>query len=132
MTILTDRLMIKSQVLGQRLSVRIAQKNLQLLSVEALTNFLESQEWKFAKTMPQWPHHYIVRANSNDRQLFESAAHSLNYHGYMGKFYKRPRIYFEANGLRYWTMQEDITTSNLDDQFIINRDDASLIYQSKR
>ena len=35
-----------------------------------LRDFVDEQQWTFAKTMPEWPHEYIVRERV-DRALFE-------------------------------------------------------------
>jgi len=36
-----------------------------------LKKFVDSEEWTFAKTMPEWPHEYLVR-DRVDTSLFES------------------------------------------------------------
>ena len=36
---------------------------------DELVNFIKAEKWTFAKTMPEWPHEYIVRERV-DEQLF--------------------------------------------------------------
>jgi hypothetical protein len=82
---------------------------------EELRKFIDSSEWTFAKTMPEWPHEYIVRGRM-DPSLFESLIRHIRTNGYEGKFYQQNITYFETDGMIYWTMGApiDVTT-------IINR-----------
>jgi hypothetical protein len=82
---------------------------------EILREFIASSKWTFAKTMPEWPHEYIVREKV-DRVLFESLVRHIRQHGFEGHFYQRVLIYFAENGLLYWTMGEPIEETT-----IINR-----------
>ena len=45
-----------------------------------VTLVVDTEEWTFAKTMPEWPHEYIVR-DRVDAQLFEDLGHDLRRHG---------------------------------------------------
>lgn len=82
---------------------------------EHLNQFIESIEWTFAKTMPKWPHEYIVRKNTNEK-LFIDLVQYIRSNGYEGYFYKRKLIYYEHKGMVYWTMG-----APLDETVIINR-----------
>jgi hypothetical protein len=82
---------------------------------EILREFIASSKWTFAKTMPEWPHEYIVREKV-DRVLFESLVRHIRQHGFEGHFYQRVLIYFAENGLLYWTMGEP-----MEETMIINR-----------
>jgi hypothetical protein len=68
-----------------------------------LRAFVEAQHWAFAKTMPEWPHWYIVRERV-DQRLFERLVRHIRAHGREGRFYQRVIVYFEEDGLVYWTM----------------------------
>ena len=81
----------------------------------ALREFIECSEWTFAKTMPEWPHEYIVR----DRvapTLFEALVRHIRGHGFEGRFYDRTLTYFAEDGLLYWTMGNPVEETT-----IINR-----------
>ena len=39
----------------------------------ALRDFVDTAEWTFAKTMPEWPHEYIVRERVSDKVTNGSA-----------------------------------------------------------
>jgi hypothetical protein len=80
-----------------------------------LLAFVDAQTWTFAKTMPEWPHEYIVRALVDER-LFVRLVEHIRAHGREGSFYQRRLIYFEEAGLVYWTMG-----APLDETTIVNR-----------
>ena len=80
-----------------------------------LRDFIDTAEWTFAKTMPEWPHEYLVRGRV-DRALFEDLVRHIRQHGFDGRFYQRVLTYFAEDGLLYWTMGEPIEETT-----IINR-----------
>ncbi len=81
-----------------------------------LKDFINDSEWIFAKTYAKtWPHHYIVR-DRVDENLFIKLAEHIRQYGDEGPFYKQKYIYFEEDGLVYWTMGEPIEETT-----IINR-----------
>ncbi len=82
---------------------------------EQIKEFIKDCQWTFAKTMPKWPHEYIVR-DKVDEELFVEMVQHIRKHGYEGSFYKRKITYFDEDGLVYWTMGEP-----LDQTVIINR-----------
>jgi hypothetical protein len=82
---------------------------------EALSKFIDSQKWTFAKTMPLWPHEYIVRRNVDER-LFVQLVEHIRAYGYAGNFYNQPITYFDHAGMTYWTMGAPI-----EETIIINR-----------
>ena len=68
-----------------------------------LRAFVDETTWTFAKTMPEWPHEYIVRERV-DEQLFDDLVRHIRAHGHEGRFYAKELIYYEEAGLVYWTM----------------------------
>ncbi len=82
---------------------------------DSLRQFIASSKWTFAKTMPEWPHEYIVR-DRVDENLFEQLVRHIRTNGYDGAFYEKTYIYFEEDGLLYWTMGNPINETT-----IINR-----------
>jgi len=67
-----------------------------------LKEFIDSIQWTYAKTMPEWPHEYIVRERV-DSLLFEALVRHIRQHGFEGRFYQRVLTYFAEDGLLYWT-----------------------------
>lgn len=80
-----------------------------------LRDFIDTVKWTFAKTMPEWPHEYIVRGRV-DEDLFVKLVCHIRQHGFEGHFYERTLTYFAEDGLLYWTMGEPIEKTT-----IINR-----------
>lgn len=83
-----------------------------------ILDFIRASRWRFAKTMPQWPHEYILRNWHPDRQaLFDRFVITIREHGYDAPFLDGATYrYLEIDGWKYWMMGElpDETT-------IINR-----------
>jgi len=87
---------------------------------DALREFIDSSQWTFAKTMPEWPHEYIVRERV-DETLFVQLVRHIRANGYEGKFYRKSITYYDDDddddgGLVYWTMG-----APLEETIIINR-----------
>jgi hypothetical protein len=90
-----------------------------------LREFVATSKWTFAKTMPEWPHEYLVR-DRVDRVLFEALAHHIRQYGVDGRFYQRVLTYFAEYGLLYWTMGEPIEETT-----IINRCKEEESYENR-
>jgi hypothetical protein len=82
---------------------------------EDLRSFVHDERWTYAKTMPAWPHEYLVRGRV-DPQLFEALVKHIRAHGYAGRFYGRTMTYYDEEGRTYWTMGEPVAETT-----IINR-----------
>ncbi len=80
-----------------------------------LRALVDHERWTFAKTMPEWPHEYIVRERVDD-ELFEDLVRHIRGHGREGRFYAKRLVYFEEDGMTYWTMGAPIEETT-----IINR-----------
>ena len=84
-----------------------------------LKDFIDSQTWKFAKTMSAMPHAYIVKENV-DQELFTELALHINRYGTDREFkiFKHRKIY------RYWDYGDDeywVMTDKQGNDEIINR-----------
>ena len=66
--------------------------------------FVNSHEFRFAKSMPDIPHAYIVRAKVNQDELFTKAVQYVIDNGYDKKFYSKTYRYFDFEGYQYWSM----------------------------
>lgn len=82
---------------------------------ELILKFIDSAQWTYAKTMPEWTHEYIVRKNVPD-DIFVGIVTHIRKFGYVGKFYNTDITYFEEAGMVYWTMGAPINET-----IIINR-----------
>jgi len=92
---------------------------------DSLKEFVVTTKWTFAKTMPEWPHEYIVRSNVEEN-LFLLLVQHIRANGYEGKFYKTAITYFEEDGLVYWTMG-----SPIEETTIINRCKKEDTYENR-
>ncbi len=82
---------------------------------EELRGFVNQETWTYAKTMPKWPHEYLVRGRV-DESLFERLVRHIRANGYEGRFYRKSITYYEEDGLLYWTMGAPV-----EETIIINR-----------
>jgi hypothetical protein len=90
-----------------------------------LEAFIEEQQWTFAKTMPEWPHEYIVR-DRVDEGLFVRLVEHIRAHGHEGHFYQKTIIYYEEAGAVYWTMGAPLAET-----IIVNRCRTEDTYESR-
>lgn len=86
-------------------------------TLEFLRAYIKKVEWRFAKTMPQWPHWYTVEKwNQELKEEFDFFYRCIVWYGYLDPFNPRDRWYYlEIDGFRYWSCAEDL----------INRADAN-------
>ena len=80
-----------------------------------ILRFIAVERWTYAKTMPDWPHEYLVRQRV-DEALFVRMVEHIRANGYEGRFYHKKLTYYQEAGLLYWTMG-----SPIDETIIINR-----------
>ena len=59
---------------------------------EDLWRFVNDERWTYAKTMPDWPHEYLVRERV-DQELFERVVMHIRSNGYEGRFYQKNITY---------------------------------------
>jgi hypothetical protein len=76
---------------------------------------VDEEQWTYAKTMPEWPHEYLVRGRV-DGARFETLVTHIRSHGYEGHFYSKSITYCEESGFLYWTMGAPLAETT-----IINR-----------
>ena len=90
-----------------------------------IREFVESESWTFAKTMPEWPHEYLVR-DRVDEGLFVQLVEHIRAEGYEGNFYRRKITYYDEDGLPYWTMGAPVEETT-----IINRCKKENTYEAR-
>jgi hypothetical protein len=92
----------------------------------AIKDFIKAEKWTFAKTMPEWPHEYLVKRQV-DYDLFEATVRHIREHGFQGRFYQKEITYFAEDGMLYWTMG-----TPLEKTIIINRCREEDSYENRR
>ncbi len=78
-------------------------------------DLLLSGNWIFAKTMPQNPHHYMLRKHCNEDDFVWLVEYIREY-GYPNVYWKKVYTVFDVNDCFYWTMGAPI-----EDTILINR-----------
>ena len=56
------------------------------MTPEQITSFVTGHTWKFAKTMPQNPHWYVVKEKCRSQSEFERLVIHIREHGYKEKY----------------------------------------------
>ena len=92
-----------------------------------LREFVDRETWTYAKTMPKWPHEYLVRERVGDEGLFVKLIEHIRSRGYEGTFYSRKITYYDEDGLTYWTMGAPV-----EETIIINRCRKENTYEVRR
>lgn len=90
-----------------------------------IKGFIKNATWTYAKTMPEWPHEYIVK-HKVDNNLFVETVKHIREFGYHGSFYQEHYTFFEEDGMVYWTMGEPINET-----IIINRCKKEGTYEAR-
>lgn len=90
-------------------------------SIDEFKKFIGTRHWRYAKTMPQWPHEYSVRRfddPAQDQVLFEEAVTFIRAHGERKRFEPtgKSSVYLDIDGRQYWTMGAPV-----EETIIINR-----------
>ena len=92
---------------------------------DILKEFINRVTWTYAKTIPDWPHEYIVRDKVDEEMFIEIVRHIRKF-GYKGFFYQKQFTYFEQDELVYWTMGAPIEETT-----IINRCKKENTYEAR-
>lgn len=88
--------------------------------------FIQSVTWTYARTMPEWPHEYIVRYKV-DKELFLEVVKHIREYGYRDYYYEKSLTYFNEDGKVYWTMGEPLERT-----IVINRCRDEDTYEARR
>jgi hypothetical protein len=84
-----------------------------------LETLIERQVWRFARTMPQWPHWYCLRKDSPDPEGFLRLARHICEAGYPAEFQPEAREhwavrrYLDVGDFHYWIMDPDAESATL-------------------
>ena len=88
--------------------VRSRKKVFQDMTPEEINSFILGHEWKFARTMADMPHSYVVRKKCRSDHEFENFVMYVRKHGYKQKFGRVYYTYLDwpVGGVvhSYWSM----------------------------
>lgn len=79
---------------------------------EDIERFINANEWTFARTMPQNPHWYIVRAKCSSEEDFKGFVMHIRKHGYKVTFKGSWYTCFDVGEYKYWTMGSPLNILN--------------------
>lgn len=75
---------------------------------------LNSLKWRFAKTMPEIPHEYIVIEDYPEKAKEITAfINSIEKNGYIKQFYGKEYKYLDINNYKYWVMGNIINRTKM-------------------
>ena len=74
------------------------------LTYTQIGQILLRQKYRFAKSMPKFPHWYTMRDSWDSDLEFQEVVQYIRDHGYPVKFFRSTYIYLDINGMSYWTM----------------------------
>ena len=99
----------------------------------APTDYIEQVAWKFAKTMPQYPHWYTIRWDKPELDdMFCWFAQHIREVGYVEKFKGRNYTLLAIGEWKYWTMGAPIRLMNeiprIQNTFVLNRAKVENVY----
>lgn len=94
---------------------------------DTFLKFTEQADWRFAKSVPDWPHFYLVGKELADQAAFEGAKQFVRDCGYDGKFYGMDVRYYEAAGWTYWSSP---LAKPFETQTMLNRCKTMYTYES--
>jgi hypothetical protein len=63
--------------------------------------YIKSMEWRFSRTMPQWPHWYVGREWGSARE-FDFVARLIRKFGYQDQWGSRTNSYLVIGRYKYW------------------------------
>ena len=82
--------------------------------------FIGAVEWRYAKTMPLWPHYYnVLNWNPEKKEGFYKLVSAIFNNGYKEAWPRPPEkpirvvTYFNVDGYRYWVMDAAIEGTTL-------------------
>jgi len=94
---------------------------------EKFLRFVAQAEWTFAKTVPNWPHFYIVEKNLPDQAAFQAAKAFVRESGRLGKFFDMDVFYFDADEWTYWASP---LAKPPESQYMLNRCKTEYSYEA--
>ena len=86
-------------------------------ALEEIRGFIDSVRWRFASTMPEFPHEYTIREwNMEVEDTFISFIEYIREYGYQKRFFRKMMTYCDIGDYTYWTMGAPIEETT-----VINR-----------
>lgn len=94
---------------------------------EEFSGFVDQVSWRFAKSVPNWPHFYIVERELKDQAAIRAAKSFIRDAGRDGRFYDSEVRYYDSGGWTYWASP---LSEPLESQHMLNRCKTEFTYES--
>lgn len=85
---------------------------------EEFLEFVTQVDWIFAKSIPNWPHFYIVEEELDNPEAYTAARAFIRDRGYDGHFFDLDVRYYDLGEWTYWSSP---LAKPFEDQYMINR-----------
>ena len=80
-------------------------KELNQADLARVRAYIQSVEWRFAKTMPQWPHFYTIFEWNQDKAAeYYYFAYLIHQHGVIIPGGENRWSYLQVDGYKYWVI----------------------------
>lgn len=80
-------------------------ENMTAADLEKVRTYIKSVEWRFAKTMPQWPHFYTIFEWNPDKAAdYYYFAHLIHKHGTVDPWGSEKWSYLTIDDYKYWVI----------------------------
>lgn len=88
------------------------------MTEEDFQEFVTRVDWVFAKSIPNWPHFYIVEEELDDPVAYAAARSFIRDEGYDGHFFDLKVRYHDLGEWSYWSSP---LAKPFEEQYMINR-----------
>jgi len=77
------------------------------MTLDEAREFVAQVQWTFAKSVPDHPHSYLVRAKLEPelQAAFDAYVELIETYGYKGRFGRQTWTYFDLDGWAFWPSQ---------------------------
>ena len=96
-----------------------------IADAEKVIILLKDHDYRYAKSMPRFPHFYTLKKTWEKAREFERCASFIQRYGYEHTFGKITYRYISFGGLKYWTMGAPISETILINRAVDNPQELS-------
>lgn len=86
------------------------------LTPTELRDFVDRNQWNCARTMPKYPHEYVLMQRCSSADDFFRFVMTIRRYGYDEYFFTKRIRYLDVDDRRYWTMGDLLKTT-----WVLNR-----------
>jgi hypothetical protein len=98
-----------------------------MMNPEEFQEYVTQAPWRFAKSVPNWPHFYIVEQELEDIEAFHFARSFIIEQGREGRFFNAKVIYYDLDGWTYWASP---LAEPCESKYMLNRCKTEFTYEA--